>query len=428
MEKTEEQVEIEFRDFIAPFRNEKGLPIIPKDKWIEFRDQYEPKVLRKVFASVMAKDKVPFPFKEYTFDDVYDTFEKLRGYNKDFITDISDVDERYDFKYKYYMQPLGLIPTSGGKYNAVSDNYQQANRMNVGSVHHIAPYVSWTTGEKMTGKNTVIWNDKLYEDFVDGSAYRAMFRLTYLCSQFKPDVAKFIYYHTKSKKILDLSCGWGDRLAGFYATSDADEYIGCDPNGAVYEVYKQQCLDYEKFLGHKATITEYNDYFECRGSKFVRIYNLPAEDVDWKQYESYFDLIFTSPPYFDLEKYDETNENQSWIRYDTFDRWKNDFLFKVIELTVPTLNNNGCYMINITEPKDKKKSTEHKLCDSMVDYVKSLDDMFYIGKIGMLLSTRIPAKGFEETKSKTIEPIWCFRKGSDQSLDKKQFDVLFEIL
>ena len=32
---------------------------------------------------------------------------------------------------------------------------------------------------------------------------------------------------TNAKKVLDTSCGWGDRLAGFF-TSDAEEYIGCD--------------------------------------------------------------------------------------------------------------------------------------------------------------------------------------------------------
>ena len=32
---------------------------------------------------------------------------------------------------------------------------------------------------------------------------------------------------TKAKRVLDTSCGWGDRLAGFFSSS-AEEYYGCD--------------------------------------------------------------------------------------------------------------------------------------------------------------------------------------------------------
>ena len=38
---------------------------------------------------------------------------------------------------------------------------------------------------------------------------------------------------TNAKTVLDTSCGWGDRLAGFFA-SDAEEYYGCDPNPNTY--------------------------------------------------------------------------------------------------------------------------------------------------------------------------------------------------
>ena len=45
------------------------------------------------------------------------------------------------------------------------------------------------------------------------------FRLgTYIATQFKPVVAKAIYDMTNAKTVLDTSCGWGDRLAGFFAS------------------------------------------------------------------------------------------------------------------------------------------------------------------------------------------------------------------
>ena len=55
------------------------------------------------------------------------------------------------------------------------------------------------------------------------------FRLgTYIATQFKPNVAKAIYHMTDAKKVLDTSCGWGDRLAGFY-TSDAKNILVVAP-------------------------------------------------------------------------------------------------------------------------------------------------------------------------------------------------------
>ena len=52
------------------------------------------------------------------------------------------------------------------------------------------------------------------------------FRLgTYIATQFKPVVAKTIYDMTKANTVLDTSCGWGDRLAGFFS-SNATEYYG----------------------------------------------------------------------------------------------------------------------------------------------------------------------------------------------------------
>ncbi len=44
---------------------------------------------------------------------------------------------------------------------------------------------------------------------------------------------------TNAKRVLDTSCGWGDRLAGFFA-SDAEEYYGCDPNPNTYQRYQEQ--------------------------------------------------------------------------------------------------------------------------------------------------------------------------------------------
>jgi hypothetical protein len=67
-------------------------------------------------------------------------------------------------------------------------------------------------------------------------------------------------------------------------------YVGCDPNPDVYAVYKTQCVEYETILGNTPTLVDNGDHFVCTGSKTVKIYNLPSEDVDWKQFQNTFDL------------------------------------------------------------------------------------------------------------------------------------------
>ena len=61
-----------------------------------------------------------------------------------------------------------------------------------------------------------IWRGINSERHLREGTYMSGFRLgTYIATQFKPVVAKTIYDMTKANTVLDTSCGWGDRLAGF---------------------------------------------------------------------------------------------------------------------------------------------------------------------------------------------------------------------
>lgn len=419
--KSFEEVKQELSDFLNSNLDKSGIPSILKSDWIVFRDRYERLLLRKALAEIIVSNKYPFPFREYDFrKDVQDKFYKLKQYN----TKISKTGElwyeKHDYKNSYNKNLLGIIPSSGGRLNSVSDYYHQQIRLKVGGTYHTSPYDSWVNGDGLLTKLCIWWNDKMYTDMNSKCFMSQMFSMTYLCSQFKPDVAKLLYNHVQANSVIDLSCGWGDRLAGFYA-SNAKTYIGTDPNTETFNAYKKQCIDYEKFLGTDAEIIEYKDFFECKGSKFVRIYNLPAEDVDWNIYKNQIDTIFTSPPYFDLEQYDRENENQSWKRYSTMDNWRDNFLFKIIEKSVVTLKPGGLLLLNITESKIPKDN--YFLCDHMVDFTESLEDMHYIGKFGMAIGSRpIRNKDSDEKSSKkikTIEPIWCFRKGDNSDVLKQ---------
>ena len=82
---------------------------------------------------------------------------------------------------------------------------------------------------------------------------------------------------TNATKVLDTSCGWGDRLTGFYTTPNAKEYVGCDPNGNVWIKYIDMVRRYEKLLGSEPVIDIQDDVFRSVGHKTVTIYRSGAE-------------------------------------------------------------------------------------------------------------------------------------------------------
>ena len=191
---------------------------------------------------------------------------------------------------------------------------------------------------------------------------------------------------TDAKKVLDTSCGWGDRLAGFY-TSDAEEYIGCDPNPNTFLKYYKQIETYEKFLGNT--------------------------DVKIHAGQTTKDCAFTSPPYFSTEEYNkggEHEEDQSWFKFNEYEKWRDDFYLPVSLNSHKSLSENGFLFVNIMDPKIKGK--RYYSCDELVD---SLEE-YFIGQIGMRIMQRPQGNAKFKTKEELnefmnmlfIENVWCF--------------------
>lgn len=408
----------------------RGIPNIANSDWLAFIKQHDQKDIKDSLAEYITANNIPFPTKEITYNEFMDLF--LRFINTSMLNEYKDFDvvlEKADYRYKYNDNPLGVIDKSHA-YNAVSNYFQQLNRMKCGSNLVDSPYDIWTNKDKLSKMNWHFWRlGALGNSDINDSTFRSGFRIgTYTATQFKPNVAKALYEKHNARKVLDTSCGWGDRLAGFYATKSTELYVGCDPNPEVYQTYKDQCLEYENLLGCDTAVLQDNgDHFIVLGTKKVIIYNLPSEDVNWKQYENTFDFYFTSPPYFETERYASNNSaTQSWSRYPTFNSWKYDFFFKVNRLVWDTLSNDAFMMINIIEPR-VNSGTRLNLCDDMVDDILTYPNAHYLGKIGMRMQARPHAIVGADKNSIFIEPIWVFRKNNDQYLDAKPFDMLFDM-
>ena len=433
-------------DFIKKFAGDDGIPLIEGKDWEEFNTLFKKEEIKEGLAEYISRYSVMFPFRHIPYEDVEKKFKELRAapYIEFIMRDSGNVVEKYN-DYKYPYSKHGKFVVSFGHYfNDVSNFYQQRNRYDCGSHGFVSPNEYWYSPDLLKRMNWTFW--RLDEHGINHSKIRGSFRLgAYVATQFKPQVAKtiFDFVRTKMKRkyfsILDFSMGWGDRLAGFY-TSSATHYLGTDPNPNVFSVYKTQCIEYEKMLtGREPVIVDFQkevnghvyDAFRCMGhsGKEVIAYNAPAEDILDVIKANKYDCIFTSPPYFSTELYDEGGDDwkQSWFRYSEYDNWWNKFYAPVMKACYESLSEDGSMMINIMDPHVYGK--RYKTCDQMVDYIQNLGGIFD-GQVGMRIKQRpknINSSDLKNHLSNTfVENIWCFsKKGFDLSPGFTTLEGLF---
>lgn len=394
-----------------------GLPILNEVDWRYINSStfnLKPNDIKNAFCEVIEKNKPKFPFRN--IKKPYELFEKFR------IDDLklNIVDKLPKFKifekfndYKYPFSTSGfLILNCHTEYNDVSDYFQQENRLSCPSYGFDAPTQVWKDKKKLAKYNWTFW--RLNTQRITEQEYRELFRMGgYVATQFKPSVAKALYVYFDAENIMDLCCGWGDRLAAFYASPKSKNFFGTDPNDISFEIYKKQCLFYEECLGCKnPKLIEGSNYFECRGIKHVKIYNLPAEDLKNEYCDSIkYDLMFTSPPYFATEVYNKggkKEELQSWSRYDTYEKWRDGFFIPSLTFALDNLKPDGIISVNIIDSVIKGKRS--KICDDLVDiFGKKIP---FMGQIGMRLKQRPKKKEIEKNPNFMarwyIENVWCF--------------------
>jgi hypothetical protein len=242
----------------------------------------------------------------------------------------------------------------------------------------------------------------------------------YTCSQFRPSVAKALYDKFEAKTVLDFSMGWGDRLAGFYAGNTTEHYVGLDPKVDNHPLYNKQRDFYNKHMS----------FFE--NDKRSDFYAVPAEEFNFNKYDNYFDMVFTSPPYYNVEHYSQ-DDTQSFKRYKNVEDWNKYFLHTVLTNVCASVRLHGIVAINISDVfsvsgKGQKRWLE--ITNPMNDHLYSLG-MEYVGAIGMEMSKRpnsagagmvfqgsAPNEWTDDAISRVdnsinkvfCEPIWLWRK------------------
>ncbi|GAB1370225.1 hypothetical protein MASR1M45_02850 [Candidatus Kapaibacterium sp.] len=239
---------------------------------------------------------------------------------------------------------------------------------------------------------------------------------------FPSTIAKFIYTTVISRDmdknewyILDNSLGWAGRLVGLLSTASNPicndkiiHYYGTDVNQAT----KGRFEDIINFWNENID-TGINDKFD-----FYRSFE-PAEtllnDLIFQGMEGCFDFSFTSPAYFDREKYSD-DENQSYKKFPTYDEWRDGFLRGLIENTYKLLKPNSEFWLNISDIATNRSRDEfYPLQDDAIRIAESVGfkhvDTLYLATHtfpGYRPKVNIINDG---GKIKKYEPVFCFRKG-----------------
>ena len=126
--------------------------------------------------------------------------------------------------------------------------------------------------------------------------------------------------------VYDPSAGWGGRLLGALICDKVRSYTATDPSIATW-------------VGNEQLKTEYN-----KRDIPVVLGNLGSENV--RPDPDSKDLVLTSPPYFNCEKYSD-EPTQSSTKYPGRDEWMNDFMRRTLENCHYGLKPTGILAINI---------------------------------------------------------------------------------
>lgn len=207
------------------------------------------------------------------------------------------------------------------------DYFTSYERMTTKSRKGINFFDFWSRKSELSKKNYVRKLFKYYHsnnpNYPDYLIWWRFFNLYYgSINQFRPIIAMNIYYQFKPTSILDFTMGWGGRLVGACAL-DIPHYIGIDLNKKLETPYKNMI-----------------DILKKHSKTDIKVFFKDSLDVDYSKLD--YDMVFTSPPYYNIELYSGTNKK-------SIDEWDEQFYKPIITKTWTHLKTGGHYCLNVPQ-------------------------------------------------------------------------------
>lgn len=204
-------------------------------------------------------------------------------------------------------------------------------------------------------------------------------------TMYRPQMAKMVVSNLGGKRVLDPCGGWGGRMLG--SVSAGAEYVAFEPNT-------------ETYLGLLKLI----DYLEI-GNK-VRIIQDSA--LNMLEYDlGKFDIVLTSPPYFDLEVY-SNEKSQSITGFDNYSAWLAGFLTPLIELSLQHLNSEGWSCWNVHNVGKMK----------MINDIETIHQSFPTIKKFSVESSKRQTNQSKSGEKKNSDFTVCYSMGNGETLNR----------
>lgn len=205
-------------------------------------------------------------------------------------------------------------------------------------------------------------------------------------TNFKPQNARAIVEHlcpVMWGRVYDYSAGYGGRMLGINSSLMRYQYIAVDPNT---ETYDRLCYLQSLMSDSRCEITQSTS----------QAYE--PEDID---------CAFSSPPYFNLEKYSD-EPTQCMVEFHTLDDWFEGYVVPTMKNIHRGLNDDGVFATNIADYK-VYGGQEFQVVDRWINTAESLGFQ-HDSTIKMMLNTR-PGVGNDKLAGREkSEGIYVFTK------------------
>lgn len=244
-------------------------------------------------------------------------------------------------KNEYFIIKENFLKTKD--INSITDYFTETVRIKCKFGNNPSPFEYWTKNKRYIIKKTI----EKYGEINIHYLREMMYFNTKLCNNFRITLCMTILNYFKPESWLDISAGWGDRLLSAIFCK-IKYYEATDPNLDLHPCYENIIKTFVTKPKQKNYIIHKNGFLEAE---------LKKKD---------FDIVFTSPPFFTLERYSNYKEN-SIVQFKTEKEWCEKFFIKSLIKAYNYLKKDG-YMILYMGGSELVMNTMHKL-DNIMKYL-----------------------------------------------------------
>ena len=177
-----------------------------EEQWQYAQDNFSKDEIKETLVEILMEYEPPY--MEISEKECLNDYRKLKGVKWNDLYVEKNWFARSEYKWSFSNSLIRRLNVG----NKASNFFQQHNRWSVDGTISPGPIRTWNSEKFMYTLLGSLFTLKVEK--VNRSVLRTCISLRkYICSQFKPNVAKGIYDRYKCRNVLDFSAVWGDRLA-----------------------------------------------------------------------------------------------------------------------------------------------------------------------------------------------------------------------